>query len=169
VNPELVILLPPPQGGERPSPTALDAFCERYGPIPDDHRAFVETYGPGSIDGELVVAVPNEAGTSALIDEILEHERLAWQYFPDEHPFPPFPSEGSLLPWGADGNGTYFYWLVEGEAENWTVVVIGFDGGPIVKSGVGMTAFLAQLLAGAEDRLPFVRLSKDEHWFDSTH
>ena len=67
------------------------------------------------------------------------------------------------MPWGTDGNGTYFYWLADGDPDRWTVTVIGFDGEPIVSTELSFEAFLVELLSGRLPDLAFVPVRSDPH------
>ena len=164
---ELTRLLPPPSAPNAMFDVRWANMVDRYGDLPADYHDFLELYGAGAIDDELAVAFPAQDGRSELIEIILEHARLASAEFPEEHPFPPHPGVGGLFPWGTDGNGTYFYWQVNGAPDRWTVVVIGFEGGPIVRTQLSFQRFLVDLLSGHLVQLAFVPLEVGDHEFHS--
>lgn len=43
--------------------------------------------------------------------------------FPEEFPYPAFPEPGGVLMWANTTDGDYCYWQVDGEPDEWKVVV----------------------------------------------
>ncbi|MFJ3979517.1 hypothetical protein [Streptomyces sp. NPDC090021] len=74
--------------------------------LPDDFKAFLDSYGTGAICGELVVFHP--LGSSPLLERMRKiHESFgqSWRRGSDAYPFRFHPTSGGLISWGYDYSG----------------------------------------------------------------
>jgi hypothetical protein len=152
---ELRRMVPPP-GEPRLTEVNWGAVRSRFGfRPPEDYRAFIESYGAGSIDDILWIHHPTTAD---------EHRNLGWwldtvtealgairQELPEEVPFPLWPEPGGLIPWGITDDGASCYWRSsDADPDRWTVVV-GEARGPRWHKHTGsMTEFVCDVLTGRE-------------------
>ncbi|MFF0594045.1 SMI1/KNR4 family protein [Streptomyces antibioticus] len=93
--------------------------------LPSDYKAFLDLYGPGSIDGYLSLSRPLEADASEL-ERLwsLENWRRARLDAPDLYPYPFHPDPGGLISWGSDEHGGEYYFLAAGpDPDEWRIVV----------------------------------------------
>ncbi|MFG3551122.1 SMI1/KNR4 family protein [Streptomyces sp. NPDC047725] len=93
--------------------------------LPSDYKAFLDLYGPGSIDGYLWLSRPLE-GDAAELDGLwsLEDWRRARLSGPDLYPYPFHPDPGGLISWGSDEDGSRYYFLaLEPDPDEWRIVV----------------------------------------------
>jgi hypothetical protein len=63
-------------------------------------------------------------------------------------PFPTFPEPGGLLPLGVDLNGGRSFWLMEGEPDNWPLILYP-DWSEIERHDMPLVDFLVLWLSGA--------------------
>jgi hypothetical protein len=98
--------------------------------LPGDYKAVINSYGYGRF-GKFItpynpfVAAPMQHNLMLGIDFNLKLYREVQAKYPDFHPkFPAFPEKGGLLPWGVDEAAGTFYWLTEGEPDEWSIVVL---------------------------------------------
>jgi hypothetical protein len=119
--------------------------------FPGDYKAFISRYGSGCL-GEFIWIFnpftnnPNlslQRQAKVRIDAVREFNKAVWQNFP----FGLFPEPGGLFPFGATDNGDVLYWLCEGEADHYSVVLCDSRAPKYEKFDVGMTDFLADVLS----------------------
>lgn len=154
----LLDLLPPP---DRPTPTPIDwdSIEHQVGlRLPEDYKQYVEVYGHGLINDELVVLTPYGTRDYDIVDGsvlTLDADRAAAEYFPPEFPYRFFPEDPGLFPWATTGNGDYCYWLVvDGAATVSSPVVVKETRGgweSVWQFDGGMCRFLTDLLSGRVD------------------
>ncbi|GAA1236804.1 hypothetical protein GCM10009665_28730 [Kitasatospora nipponensis] len=113
-------------------PPIRDASCDDWAAVEDyvgsalprDFKAFLDTYGTGTICGELVVFHPR--GTSPLLDRMRKiHESFgqSWRRDSDEYPFRFHPDPGGLISWGYDHSGDeHFLWPCDPDPDRWKIV-----------------------------------------------
>ena len=117
---ELVRLMPPPERVFAPT-TWEDAEAAIGVQFPDSFKAFLDTYGLGTIEPELYVMDPRR------VDQFAYHARIdsdAVDYLPFEElpaerrpPYHGFPAPGrSLLSVAGNGNGDRLYIVVDNGA-----------------------------------------------------
>ncbi|WP_433795721.1 SMI1/KNR4 family protein [Actinoplanes sp. CA-252034] len=162
------------------APTADHAGNDRDWPIaetelgvtlPGDYRAFIDAYGPGSVDEHLHVCAPGAAEKWA---DLIEHHSYAhecvgaeffgpgnWRrglhlgdvshWTSDRDDIPTWFEPGDdLISWGHTGNGDFLFWHVKPgtAADDWTVVFK--ERGPLwERYETGFADALAGLLTGA--------------------
>ena len=148
----LLRLVPPP-----PKPTEV-ASLKKWRDIerklgtklPSDYREFVFAYGTGLFAGFYRVYNPFAASEYiALLPQVqtvCEMERDFKEREPDLVPYPIYPDPGGLLPWGNDENGNYYFWLTEGEPDEWAVAQNGVRGKGYSTHPCSMTEFLTRVL-----------------------
>lgn len=145
---ELVRLVPPPD--DVVPWTDWRDLEERLGTeLPDDYKALVGRYGPGSFDNFLHVLQPVCDFGPILIEpsatrsaEILEQLRAGGE----EMPYAP----DALLPAAKTDNGDTVYWLRESSAarpQDWTITANAARGTDWPTFGGGLVAFLLDTLS----------------------
>ncbi|MEV4452999.1 SMI1/KNR4 family protein [Streptomyces mirabilis] len=93
--------------------------------LPSDYKAFLDLYGPGSIDGYLSLSRPLEADATEL-ERLWSLEDWRWSRLsaPDLYPYPFHPDPGGLISWGSDEHGSEYYFLaIEPNPDEWRIVV----------------------------------------------
>jgi hypothetical protein len=166
-------LVPPPaRPVETGNPDAwAEVEAELGTALPADYRAFTNAYGSGRFDDFLWLFNPfAPVGPGNLVDEkttTLDAYARTRSRFPDRLPLPPFPEPGGVLPLGRTDNGDELYWITEGQADQWHVLVLASRATRQERHRMSVTAFLAALLAGhLETRLfPDDLISRREHVF----
>jgi hypothetical protein len=95
--------------------------------LPQDYKEFVSIYGSGSIDGFLWVLNPICKNPNLnLFDEAksrLDAQRRFSKEFGVTTPYPLNPESDGLFPWGITDNGDVLYWICQGSASAWKVVI----------------------------------------------
>ncbi|MGO1056256.1 SMI1/KNR4 family protein [Crossiella sp. CA198] len=98
--------------------------------LPDDYKDFCLNYPAIEINGFITILHPrSDVDGGNLIESstaILEGIRATVQLVPESVPFPVFPDDGGILPWGYDVDGAYLFWKTRGDPDEWTIVV-GYD------------------------------------------
>ena len=147
---KLVAVLPPPASPRETRGDWAAVEAELGTPLPRDYKAYIETYGTGSINHFLWPCSPFSANPNLrLQDEIrdqLEGLRGTREKFPDMWPIPLFPEKGGFLPWGKTDNGDVLHWVTEGAPDEWTVAVTAARDPEFELHPCDMTEFLAGIL-----------------------
>ena len=124
---KLIAIVPPPlQPVDAGTPEQWEAVEQELGTaLPQDYKWLVNIYGVGWFANWICVYSP--FSTSKLGFPLIQPGLWLWigkvGTFPEyHHPFPVFPTQGGLLPWGTDDNAGPFCWLTEGEPADWTIV-----------------------------------------------
>lgn len=122
---KLIELMPPP---EKPLYVGTKKewanFQGKVGmSFPEDYFTVAATYGSGRfLAGEFKVANPFDPDDEDFANFELTRLRETKEDYPDEVPFPLFPEEGGLYPFGIDGNGNTFLWKTEVNSDQWEIV-----------------------------------------------
>lgn len=112
----------------RPDDVLGELTSSRIGPglhVPPDYRHFLDIYGPGAfMEGDIVSLRVYDVITEGRDDAfestvLLEKNNLAHRLDPKKM----YPDKPGLLPWGDFEQGYTFYWLIDGRADRWKVVV----------------------------------------------
>jgi hypothetical protein len=118
--------------------------------LPVDYREFVFAYGTGLFAKFYRVYNPFAASEyTALLPQVqtvCKMERDFKESNPERVPYPIYPDAVGLLPWGNDENGNYYFWLTEGEPDEWTVAQNEARGKGYRAQPCSMTEFLTQVL-----------------------
>lgn len=122
----LGVLSPPPNPVEVPRAEDWSSVETQLGKLPDDYKAFVERFGTGTINGFMYVL--NPASKNRYLNLVREMEPILGalrelRESGEPCPYPLHPEPGGLLPFGKTDNGDALFWLTQGEADVWTVVV----------------------------------------------
>lgn len=148
----LTAVLPPP-----PAPVEVSgaggwakAEAELGAALPADYKAFIERYGTGLVAGFIRPFNPFAASPhrhlKTQVDTQLDALGQLKAKWPDEVPFPLFPEEGGLVPWGRTDNGDILHWKTVGPPDGWPVVVTASRDSRFQEFAETMTAFLAGIL-----------------------
>jgi hypothetical protein len=145
---------PPPRPVGTGSPPEWQAVEAKLGlELPDDYKQMVGTYGLGRFADFLTIFTPfakNEYVNLLAQPELsLEAYRALRADHPQIAPFPAYPEPGGLLSWAQSDNGDVVYWLTEGNAATWPIVLIESRHGMIERYDVPTTDFLAQVIEGS--------------------
>lgn len=153
---ELERILPPPESGAKvdipASPTEWPSVEVTIGiSLPPDYKAFIESYGSGSIDRFLSIFNPFAKNPHLnLMDAIrtrLEGLRELQAEFEIERKYSIFPDMNGLLPFGATDNGDVLYWKTTGQPSSWPVVINDARSPEYEEFPIGMTEFLVAILS----------------------
>ena len=123
--------------------------------MPSDYWWFLETYGTGSIGGDLVVFTPSSElerwNAAAQQQRIGDHLRLVHEHRPGSIPFPIHPEPGGLLAWGGTHAGVKCLWLTSGDDPDlWPIVIRDADRSEWFTHRGPIAWFLADIMDGAE-------------------
>jgi hypothetical protein len=120
--------------------------------FPADYKGLIATFGLHAWGGFLHVLNPAtanehlqlERGGLGMLGALHEVRRK----YPDEVPFPLFPEERGLFPWGVTDNGDTLLWLTQGPSDWWPTVVLAARDPEREQHPLTMTALLAAFLVG---------------------
>lgn len=122
------LLTPPKVPTAAGSPEGWNSIERRLGvAFPGDYRDFITVYGAGDIGGTIGVVSPFlEAGNlEARLDRLRETREMMQEglgYSPV--PYPVFPANGGLIPWGHTAFGDVLSWVTsEGDPNRWNILV----------------------------------------------
>lgn len=119
--------------------------------LPQDYKDYIATYGEGSIANFIQPFNPfsNNSGSNF---ELQLHEHLASlrevREWGEHMPYPLYPEQGGLLPWGGTANGDTLFWVTSGQPDTWPVVINGVRSPDFEIYRETMTEFLYKLLMG---------------------
>lgn len=160
----LATLMPPPQARPAVPPWHL-ALAEVGFQFPDDYRDFVDHYGSGLINDQLLIWAPSlmldgvgegeaRKGFSGLVEgtpaQMNDYLAELHEDEPDENPYPVHPDEGGLVAWGKNYySPNSFFWLTDGPDPNAWPVVAWNRSGTWHRFDGGFGDFLVANLTGA--------------------
>jgi hypothetical protein len=125
--------------------------------LPTDYREFVVTYGSGLFAQFYRVYNPFAASKytalATSVQRVCAAAREIKCEWPDQVPYPIYPEQPGLVPWGNDENGNDYYWLTEGASDTWRVLSDEVRGEGFRDYGCTMTEFLARVLLGEIEAL----------------
>jgi hypothetical protein len=137
---DLYALAPTPESPVEAGSTDLWKEVEsRLGtPLPDDYKQFVNRYGAGDFCDVLCILTPfapptDKWGFFEAITPLLDDYHLSKSNsdLVDQCPFPAFPEQNGLLPFGGDTNGGTWFWLTQGSPGDWSIVIYDWRGGSV--------------------------------------
>ncbi|WP_422520021.1 SMI1/KNR4 family protein [Streptomyces sp. 5.8] len=129
--------------------------------LPSDYKAFMDVYGPGTLDGYLHLDRPTGLTTPAQLEEFwsLDSWRQSRIEAPELYPFAFHPDPAGLIPWGSDEHSNeYYFHVVDSDPDQWGIVV-GSECGEWYETSGTFTGFLIRCFEGG-DRPAFV----DRSW-----
>jgi hypothetical protein len=144
------ILQPPDHPLEVPTQSDWAKIEQEFMPLPSDYKAFIVRYGTGYIDEFIWILNPfaaNRYGNLILRSkDYLGGLREIREAAPDEIPYPIFPEQGGVLPFGFTDNGDFIMWETKGQPDNWTVLVQAPRDPEFQRIETTMTTFLSRVL-----------------------
>jgi hypothetical protein len=160
---ELIAVVPPPTSPLEAGPREKwDAVQSHLGTkLPLDLLEFGLTYGTGKFAGQGIwVFNPFAAVYLQEIEETLSIWRsLKEGEGEQEVPFSVFPDMPRLFPWAADEGGAGLFWLIDGDPQEWPIVVRGHEETKYDQFEMEMTTFLAKIMT-MEIVLPHIWLKR---------
>jgi hypothetical protein len=117
-------LMPPPDEPLYPgSLKEWREFQERTGiRFPEDYFAISHTYGSGRfLAGEFKVANPFDPDDEKFSERELATLHETRSTSPKDVPYPLYPEQSGLYPFGIDGNGNTFLWITDDDPNAWAI------------------------------------------------
>ena len=65
-----------------------------------------------------------------------------------EFPYPLYPENGGVLPWGGTDNGDQLYWVTNGTPNEWTVLINEVRSSNFQEFDYSMTGFICAWIKG---------------------
>ncbi|MEU6982217.1 hypothetical protein ABZ946_02150 [Streptomyces sp. NPDC046324] len=159
---ELRRLMPPPAE----SGTSVDwsRMSESWGrEFPPDYRQFIEAYGAGTIQGCLVIQLPEYKGAepaSPYGGMLLETANAEGAWAREKKSPELAGADPVLITWGVDASSDLLCWDASGDDPGaWPVLVRNRDDDLWRRYDCGMVEFLARVLRGEFDECPLGDLS----------
>ncbi|ARU54294.1 hypothetical protein OLMES_0187 [Oleiphilus messinensis] len=119
--------------------------------LPQDYKDFITSYGTGSVDSFLWIFNPFSKNQNINLFKCLETYREVFEYLDKNTSeiaiFSLFPAARGLLPFAATDNGDVLFWLVDGDPENWSIVINDARQDEYEKFDVSLVAFLTDILS----------------------
>ncbi|TDC58810.1 hypothetical protein E1200_32940 [Actinomadura sp. GC306] len=140
---------------QSPPPVDWDGLRGRLGMrLPRDYMELCRRYPLLDVDEFLGIFHPveNSEGENLVTwaEDILGAAAELIEKFPtlDLVPFPLYPAEGGLFPWGVTDNSDHLFWRTEGDPDAWTVVVAehSYGKGAWWEFNGSLTDFVAGLM-----------------------
>lgn len=118
--------------------------------LPSDLYDLSTRYGTGKFYGDLEVFNPFSESYSILLEDQRQDVEYARSrglddFFMDRGDDPQVKSK-TLLPWGRDSNGNCYWWLMEGEPQDWQTITRTADSG-FAEWNMSMVAFLVGIFS----------------------
>jgi hypothetical protein len=167
------ITTPPVEPWETGTSKNWEKIEKRLGlQLPQDYKAFIDTYGTGNFDDFIIVYNPfaqNEylnlfyaLDTFHQADE--QTRLLGDPVWTAVHPFELYPAPNGLLPWGCTTNiGDTIFWQISGPPETWETIFYNLRSGEHEVWKYPMSEFLSRLFTR---QIESVLLPKDFPWPD---
>jgi len=147
---ELSAIVRPPTDPVEAGPESLwDEIQQDLGILlPNDLRDFGLAYGTGSfVEQGIFIFNPFSRSYRKSLDENL----FAWKSLRDgegdrEVPFELYPNTPGLLPWGCDDQGAGLFWITEGLADDWPILVRGHEDPVFQRFEMDVTTFISRVM-----------------------
>jgi hypothetical protein len=119
--------------------------------LPLDYMDFINTFGSGQVGGFIAVLNPfSHDDTLSLVSEGFSRldalRFLKARHGESECPYPLYPEEGGLLPWGITDNGDVLFWQTLGDPDEWSIVVNEGRRPIFEEFACSVTTFLVRVL-----------------------
>ncbi len=120
---DLIDLIPPPEApigsaGDWSIPEAEFGIT-----FPSDFKEMIRRYGTGEFLRGLRVGSPHTEWGRGQIRNLLDIYASLRDAI--ELPLVLHPTRPGLFPWGSDSNGNGFFWLTEGDPNEWPIILLG--------------------------------------------
>ncbi|WP_202197548.1 SMI1/KNR4 family protein [Streptomyces spororaveus] len=141
----------PEEAWGRPRREVWEASEQHLGvTLPADYKAFMDVYGPGTLDGYLHLNRPTGLMTPAELEIFwsLEGWRDARRGAEDLYPFPFHPDPGGLIPWGHDEHSSEYYFLASDPDPGSWEIVVGSECAEWYRTSGSFTDFLMRCFEG---------------------
>lgn len=122
--------------------------------LPCDYVEFIRLYGSGCFARFYWVFIPFSVNKHlSLLPQVENLSAIETEFkskWGDANvPYDVYPKNPGILPWACDDNGNYYYWLTEGDPDQWPIVQNEVRGsGYTQHPGCTMTSFLYRVLTG---------------------
>lgn len=148
---EKIKLLVPPPASPVPSSHRIEADGRELR-LPIDYLRFLEFYGAGEFNRYItVLSIDNPhpsydilAATRSRTEDLRQGREDRGDDWPD---YPLWPEPGALLMWGASWTNA-FYWLTDGDVDDWPVVALRDTELSEYRVEMSATEYLLGLLEG---------------------
>ncbi|WP_157358570.1 hypothetical protein [Amycolatopsis sp. ATCC 39116] len=121
--------------------------------LPAEYKEIAETFPRGEFQGAVKLIRPGDVDGDE--DDYLGYfahrlqDMREWRNDdPGRFPFPIYPEEGGLLPWGWTSRSALLFWRTTGSWDKWTVVVADPTFEKWVELDQGLCDFLIELVTG---------------------
>ena len=156
---ELIGVLPPPKKMQikEKSKGWISIEKEIGTALPADYKWFIETYGSGEIGNFVKLWNPFLSNKyQNLIERVKEHLKrlrlirssLPEEVWEKEVPYPLYPENEGLLPFGSSINGDVFYWQTKGIPDEWHIIINQVRSPIYEYHPTNLTNFLYMLMRG---------------------
>jgi len=127
-------------------------------PLPADYKLLSESFPPGCLRRFVWLAKPERPADGPQRLDAFRMRQLetlrSWRSEGHaEFPYPLFPEQGGLLPWGAIVAGGYAFWLTEpgGDPDSWLVVIASQECDVWARFDGPVSEFLVEVAAARYD------------------
>jgi hypothetical protein len=161
---DLIDLAPPPElMVDRAPPIRWGEVEQRLDTaLPEDYKLITTVYGSGILNDLFWLFNPFSQSVSLNLINQIERNTFEFSshseeyedmkaFYPNACPFPSFPEPGGLMPLGGDTNGGYAFWLTEGQADEWPLILYPHGFNEFERHSMRLVEFLVRWLSG---RLP---------------
>jgi len=144
------ILFPPIVPVDRPVANGWSEAEKKLGKLPEDYKRFIEIYGTGSIDGFIWILSPFTSNKNLNLLDQAQIKISALidlsENFGEALPYPLFPNQNGLLPFGTTDNGDVLFWQMANNPTDWKVIINASREPKWEQYDVGIVHFLVGLL-----------------------
>ena len=121
--------------------------------LPSDYKAFIATYGSGTIGDFVNISNPFSDSPWIRLADAAEQqlegyrEIRTWQHVP----FPIHPEPGGIFPWGSTSNGDVLFWVTDpsGDPDRWAIAISEVRGDGWFRHAGPLVRFLHEWMTGA--------------------
>lgn len=126
--------------------------------LPSDLLKLAVLYGTGSFSrGQFSVLNPFAPSYVETVTKICAFYRTLKAAEGDDYfPYDFYPQRPGLLPWGREANGHEMFWLTEGAADDWPIVLYRSGACEFERLDMSLTDFLTEVLTNTSNCAAFV-------------
>lgn len=116
--------------------------------LPSDLLKLAVLYGTGSFSrGQFSVLNPFAPSYVETVTQICAFYRTLKEAEGDDYfPYDFYPQRPGLLPWGREANGHEMFWLTEGAADDWPLVLYRSGACEFERAEMSLTDYLGEVL-----------------------